>query len=238
MARSPAIQLAPGVWRIPTLGRSAINSFAFVDSDGSVTIVDSGLSRSTPRIVAGLAAIGKRPEDVTRILLTHVHADHAGGAAALAQATSAGVETHDADAGFAEAGRPAPMNPRTFGGRLANRRPGGFEPVRVARRLADGDLLDVGGGLRIVHTPGHSPGHVSLLHEPTRVLITGDALFNVLGVRWPLRTFCSDFAMTQRTAHVLGELEYDVVAFTHGPEIRDGARERVRRFLSRDATRQ
>jgi glyoxylase-like metal-dependent hydrolase (beta-lactamase superfamily II) len=130
------------------------------------------------------------------------------------------------------------MNALTFGGRLANRRPGGgFEPVRVARRLADGDLLEVGGGLRIVHTPGHSPGHVSLLHELTRVLITGDALFNVLGVRWPLKTFCSDFAMTQRTAHVLGELEYDVVAFTHGPEITDGARERVRRFLSREAAR-
>jgi glyoxylase-like metal-dependent hydrolase (beta-lactamase superfamily II) len=103
----------------------------------------------------------------------------------------------------------------------------------VARRLADGDVLDVGGGLRIVHTPGHSPGHVSLLHEPTRVLITGDALFNVLGVRWPPRIFCTDFTLTQRTAHVLGELEYDVAAFTHGPEITDGARERVRRFLSR-----
>ena len=63
--------------------------------------------------------------------------------------------------------------------------------------------------------------------------ITGDALFNVLGVRWPLRTFCTDFPMTQRTAHVLGEVSYDVAAFTHGPEITDGARERVRRFLSR-----
>jgi glyoxylase-like metal-dependent hydrolase (beta-lactamase superfamily II) len=234
MAQTPAVRLAPNVWRIPTLGRSMINSFAFVDPDGAVTVVDCGVSKASPRIVAGLAAIGKRPQDVTRILLTHVHADHAGGASALAKATGAPVEAHAADADYAEVGRPAPFNRSTISGRLVSRLPGcGFEPVPVARRLADGDVIDVGGGMRIVHTPGHSPGHVSLLHEPTRVLITGDALFNVLGVRWPLRTFCQDFPMTKRTAHVLGELEYDVAAFTHGPEITDGARERVRRFLSR-----
>jgi glyoxylase-like metal-dependent hydrolase (beta-lactamase superfamily II) len=234
MAGSPAIQLAPNVWRIPTLGRALINSFAFVDPDGGVTVVDCGESKASPRIVAGLAAIGKSPRDVTRILLTHVHSDHAGGASALVRATGADVEVHAEEAGLAEAGRTPAMNPATLGGRLLNRlQSGRFEPIPVARRLVDGDLVDVGGGLRIVHTPGHSPGHVSLLHEPTRLLITGDALFNVLGVRWPLRLFCTDFPMTQRTAHVLGELDYDVVAFTHGPEITDGARERIRRFLAR-----
>jgi ribonuclease BN (tRNA processing enzyme) len=81
MARSPAVQLAPAVWRIPTVGRSAVNSFAFVDGDGSVTLVDCGLKKAPARIVAGLAAIGKTPADVTRILLTHAHADHASGAA-------------------------------------------------------------------------------------------------------------------------------------------------------------
>jgi glyoxylase-like metal-dependent hydrolase (beta-lactamase superfamily II) len=238
MAGPPAIQLAPNVWRIPTFGRALINSYAFVDPDGGVTVVDCGVAKASPRIVAGLAAIGKSPRDVTRVLLTHVHSDHVGGAPEFVRATGAEVAVHADDAGFAEAGRHAPMNAATLGGRLLNRLPGGrFEPLTVARRLADGDVLDVGGGLRVVHTPGHSPGHVSLLHEPTRVLVTGDALFNVLGVRWPLRTLCADFPMTQRTAHVLGELEYDVAAFTHGPEITDGARERVRRFLSRARSR-
>jgi glyoxylase-like metal-dependent hydrolase (beta-lactamase superfamily II) len=235
MAGSPAIQLAPNVWRIPTVGRSLINSFALVDADGAVTVVDCGESRASARIVAGLAAMGKSPADVTRILLTHVHADHAGGASALVRATGADVVVHADEADLAEAGRTPSMNPATLGGRLLNRLASGrFEPIPVARRLVDGDLVDVGGGLRIVHTPGHSPGHVSLLHEPTKVLITGDALFNVLGVRWAPRVFCTDVAMTRRTAHVLGELEYDVAAFTHGPEITDGAREQVRRFLSRE----
>lgn len=234
MARSPAVQLAPGVWRIPTVGRASVNSFAFVDDDGSVTLVDCGLKKAPVRIVAGLAAIGKTTADVTRILLTHAHSDHAGGAAEMARRTRAPVAAHEADVEYAQAGRVPGWDTSFLAGRLFNRLAGGkFPAVAVAQPLTDGDVLDVGGGLRIVHTPGHSPGHVSLLHEPTKVLITGDALFNVLGVRWPVRFFCSDFRMTQQTAHVLGELDYDVVAFTHGPEIADRAREQVRRFLSR-----
>jgi glyoxylase-like metal-dependent hydrolase (beta-lactamase superfamily II) len=234
MARSLAVQLAPNVYRIPTFGRSGINSFAFVDADGSVTLVDCGLASAPKKLVHGLIEIGKRPQDVTRIILTHVHSDHVGGAHAMSLVTEAPVAVHAADAEYATAGRPPAADSSLLGGRLVNRLPGRkFPPVEVGQRLADREVLDVGGGLRVVHTPGHSPGHVSLLHLPTRVLITGDALFNVLGIRWPPKSLCSDFRMTKRTAHVLGELDYDVVAFTHGPEIKDGAREKVRRFLSK-----
>ena len=56
MSRTPAVALAPGVWRIPTAGKDLINSFALVQEDGSVTLVDTGLKKAPPRIVAGLAA--------------------------------------------------------------------------------------------------------------------------------------------------------------------------------------
>lgn len=233
MAGAPAIQLAPGVWRIPTLGRSLVNSYAFVDADGSVTLVDCGLSRAPARIVAGLAAIGKVPADVVRIVLTHAHVDHAGGAAELVRTTGAPVAMHVDDAGYPRAGTMPPRDRSSRTARLMGRLPEEkVAPFEVAELLSDGAVLDVGGGLRVIHTPGHSPGHMSLLHEQTRLLITGDALFNVLGVRWPIRAFCTDFRMTQQSAHVLGELDYDVAAFTHGPEITDRPREKIRRFLS------
>jgi hypothetical protein len=50
---------------------------------------------------------------------------------------------------------------------------------------------------------------------------------------WSIATFCTDHAMSQRTAEVLGEVDYQVAAFTHGPEIRENAREAVRGFLRR-----
>ncbi|MET8233885.1 MBL fold metallo-hydrolase [Micromonospora sp. NPDC005298] len=234
MTRSPAVPLAPNVWRIPTIGRSAVNSYAFVDDDGSVTLVDCGVAKAPARIVRGLAAMGKVPADVTRIVLTHAHPDHAGGAAEMSRRTGAPVAAHAADVPYAEKGRAPTSDPAVTVGRILSRVAGGrFPAVEVAQPLADGDVLDVGGGLRVVHTPGHSPGHVSLLHEPTRLLVTGDAMFNVLGVRYSPKMLCSDFRMTRRTAHVLGELEYDTAAFTHGPELTDNPRARIRAFLSR-----
>jgi glyoxylase-like metal-dependent hydrolase (beta-lactamase superfamily II) len=233
MARVPAVEVAPGVVRIPTVGAANTNSFALVDDDGSVTLVDCGLKRAPGRIVAGLRAIGRHPGDVTRIVLTHAHTDHAGGAAEMAARTGAPVAVHEADAGYAEAGRPPPFEQSLLVSRLMRRIPGaGFPPVAVGERLSDGQVLDVGGGLRIVATPGHTPGHVSLLHERTGTLITGDALFNVRQLRFSPRPLCTDFRLNEQTAHVLGELEYERVAFTHGTEITDGAREAVRGFLS------
>jgi len=239
MAPPPAVAIAPGVFRIPTVGSWAVNSFALVDGDGSVTLVDTGVERAPARIVAGLAAIGKHPADVQRIVLTHAHPDHAGGAKELAARTGAPVAVHADDAGFVQSGESPPSDRSyTIGRIFARLQDGRFPAVDVSEKLGDGQVLDVAGGLRVVATPGHSPGHVSLLHQPTRTLITGDAIFNVLGVRYPPRMFCTDFRLTKRTAHVLGELEYDRVGFTHGPEIVDGAREAVRGFLARTVTPQ
>ncbi|QWZ10318.1 MBL fold metallo-hydrolase [Nocardioides panacis] len=237
MASTPSIELAPGVFRIPTAGRNLVNSFALLQDDGSVTLVDTGLKRAPARIVAGLAALGKHPRDVTRIVLTHVHPDHAGGAAEMARQTGAPVLAHGDDHGWARAGRIHGATDRsTLLGRLFARtgdaRIEAFEPGPA---LVDGEVLPVSGGLRVVHTPGHSPGHVSLLVEPTGTLITGDALFNFPWMRRARLSpayLCSDFAMTRRTAHRLGELEYDVAAFTHGPEITERARETVRGILA------
>ncbi|MEZ5115268.1 MAG: MBL fold metallo-hydrolase [Candidatus Nanopelagicales bacterium] len=237
MAR-PVVTLAPGVHRIPTLG-DYINSFALVDDDGQVTLVDTGLKRAPRRIVAALAALGKHPSDVTRIVLTHAHLDHAGGAARMVADTRAsGVDVHEDDADYIRTGAAPPVDRSSTAGRIFSRLPGqGFAAAPVAAVLHDGQLLDVAGGLRVVHTPGHTPGHVSLLHEPTGVLVTGDSIFNMRSrMTWPMSAACTSIRQTRETAARLADLEYDVAAFTHGPEIRDGAREAIRGFLRRRAT--
>ena len=104
----------------------------------------------------------------------------------------------------------------------------------MAQELVDGQVLDVAGGLRVLHTPGHTPGHISLLHPGSGVLITGDSIFNMNSrMSWPTKVFCTSFTQNVQTAHALGEVDYRVAAFTHGPEIRDNAREQVRGFLQR-----
>jgi glyoxylase-like metal-dependent hydrolase (beta-lactamase superfamily II) len=226
-----AIELAPGLWRVPTTPYDLVNSFLLADDDGSLTLVDAGFKGAAKKVLRALGELGKRPADVRRILLTHAHRDHAGGLARLTAATGAEVLSHDRDATYLRTGTPPRVDAKTAGGRLVNSARGSFRKVEVAETFQDGDVLPVAGGLRVVHTPGHTPGHVSLLHEGTGVLITGDSIFNVRGLRYPPAYACTDIRLSRETADRLADLEYDVAAFTHGAHISRGAREAVRAFL-------
>ncbi len=227
------VELSPGVFRVPTTPMDGVNSFVFLEADGTVTLVDCGLKGAPKKLVAALAVLGKQPTDVRRILLTHAHGDHAGGSAKMREHTGAPMVVHEADALYARTGKTPPKDTRL--GKVLAHLPGTDWPgCPIDETFGDGDRLDVAGGLLVVHTPGHSPGHVSFLHEASGVLITGDALFNFRSrLRYSPTFFCTDVPQSRQTADRLGELDYEVAAFTHGPEMRDRAREHIRTFLSR-----
>ena len=222
MTGRAAVPLADGVWRIPTSVGDLVNAVAFRDADGTVTLVDPGLRVRFARrkLWAGLHAIGAAPADVRRVVVTHAHVDHAGGLAALVGQSGAEVLAHEREGVYLRDGRTP---------RMRRGRPRSFPAVTVGEEFLDGSLLP--GGLRVVHTPGHTPGHVSLLHEPTGVLVTGDALFNVRGIRYSPGWMCTDPDLNRKSADALGDLDFEVAAFMHGPEVRQGARAAVRAFL-------
>ena len=226
-----ALLLAPGLWRVPTVRWDLINSFLVRAEDDTITLVDTGLKSAPARILAALAEIGSGPSDVTTIVLTHAHPDHAGGAADLAQRTGRGLTVHDEDAEFVRTGTSPARDASVRLGRLVTRT-AGCDPAPVARTMSDGELLE-GSSLRVHHTPGHTPGHCSLLHEPSGTLITGDAIWNMRSRRtWPVLAFCTSAALTQETAATLADLEYTSAAFTHGPDIQGTGREAIREFLA------
>src|SRR4051812_1924681 len=151
MARAPAFQLAPGVWRIPLI-RDLVNGFMLRDDDGQVTLVDMGVAKSGPKVMAALDSIGSGPSDVTRLMLTHAHADHAGGAAYVAQQTGQELGIHAEDAEFARSGKNPPRDPRFRLGRLMSRTDKGFDAVPIGETFVDGQVIPFAGGLEVVHT--------------------------------------------------------------------------------------
>ena len=227
-----AIQIARDVWRVPTVPFDLINSFLIRAEDGSLTLVDAGVKSAPARIRAALDELGAAPSEVTTIVLTHAHADHAGGAAGVVELTGTGITAHTAEADYVRSGQVPPRDQAFRLGRILRRMSDSITPAPVARTMSDDELIE-GPLLRVHHTPGHTPGHCSLLHEPSGTLITGDSIWNMRSRRtWPVLAFCTDAAMTERTAATLADLEYTTAAFTHGPEIRDRGREAVREFLA------
>ncbi len=114
-------------------------------------------------------AIAKHQVEVEKILITHAHFDHAGGAQALAQQLDVDIEgPHIADQPLIE--------------RLSAQAEGwGFAPVESftpTRWLQQGDEVSVGNlRLQVLHCPGHTPGHIVFFHEPSRLAMVGDVLF-------------------------------------------------------------
>jgi glyoxylase-like metal-dependent hydrolase (beta-lactamase superfamily II) len=208
--------------------------YYLIDRD-EVTIIDTGGRGSAPRIIEGLRELGKGVGDVTRILLTHGHQDHAGSASRLAAATAAPVHVHAGDAQHVREGTNyQTLKPRTLLGRLIllRRPPTSVEATPIAAMISDGDEIS---GMRVVHAPGHSPGQVVFLWpRHGGVLILGDALFNLPYLAPP--PLYAELDSMLSSVHKISGLDFEVACFGHGRPIKHGAGERFRKKFGRQST--
>ena len=230
-----AIKIAKNIYRLPTLG-SFINSYALINDDSSITLVDCGLKGSSKKLIKDLARIGKHPNDVVNIVLTHAHDDHVGGAARMIEACEVkNVMMHEEDSHLPPTGKTPSRDDSRLSGKIMKVLPDkGYGPFEITRKLKDGEIIDTAGGLKVIHTPGHTDGHISLLHLESETLITGDSIFNMTSrMTWALSGFCVNYKQSQDTAKKFLDLDFKNACFTHGPEIRDSGKSRIKQFLSK-----
>jgi glyoxylase-like metal-dependent hydrolase (beta-lactamase superfamily II) len=211
----------PGVTAV-LFPRAVVN--AFIVRADVLTLVDTGTAGGTASIVAALRRLGHVPGDVGRIVVTHRHSDHAGNAAELARLTGAQVHVSPGDAPFVTAAREQPR-PRvaTPLGRLLvpyveRALPWTLEPAPAQETLVDGAAV---GPFRVVATPGHTAGHVSLLWPERGILFTADAAANITGIG--PHPAADDPAQARESFRRLADLAFDVACFGHGRTVTSGA---------------
>jgi glyoxylase-like metal-dependent hydrolase (beta-lactamase superfamily II) len=208
------------------------NAF-LVEDDDALVLIDAGYPGHEASLLAALRAIGRSPDEVRHLILTHHHRDHIGSAAAIVRLTGAHTYMHAADIAMAEAGgpfrpmRPAPGLLRQGMARLFYDHDQRVAPLATDEPLADGDVLPFAGGIEVIHVPGHCAGQVALLLRSRRVLFAADLCMNILGLGDPIGF--EDLAAGRASQERAADLAFDVAAFGHGAPITHRASERFRR---------
>ena len=219
------MKIAHNVFLIPDV---IANLYLIVDADG-LTLVDAGLPRSQKKILGYVAGLGKSARDLRRIVLTHSDLDHVGALAALYKATGARTYASSIEAQAIAAGKASrPIKRSGFSLRrliLAALRPFmAARPFKVDQILTDGEVLPVLGGLRVIDTAGHSPGHISLFAPAVGVLFCGDSMVSTeQGLRGSRPELTWDHARAADAVKRQAALRPQIVCPGHGPVVMDAS---------------
>lgn len=226
------IQLSEHVYALPIeaqmmVGRGVLNLALILDAQHGATLVDTGTPNQLPAIEAALGELGLKITDIRRVIVTHHDLDHIGSLEAVVAASGAEVLTSEAEVPYVQEGRRAQkMPPADKVDELMADAP---EHVRemmknlpvvrvpVTRLLSDNEVLGVAGGVRVVFTPGHTVGHLSLYVEQEGVLITGDALASEDGqLTGPMPQYTPDLPEALNSVQKLAQLPAQKVLTYHG----------------------
>lgn len=204
------------------------------DDAGDLTIIDASIANAGKKILAQLAAANYRPDQVKRIMITHAHPDHIGSLKALYEATGAEVIASAPEQRVIQGEITVPLpDPATLPGlyrfiRLPQTK---FPYVPVGRVVSDGDFIPgVLGGLRVVGTPGHAPGQIAFYQPDKKLIILGDTLMHLLGLRLPIRMATPDMDEAKRSIRKVCDLDIEIVLFGHGDPILSGGKAQIQAF--------
>jgi glyoxylase-like metal-dependent hydrolase (beta-lactamase superfamily II) len=235
------MEIAPGVHDIGqgTYRSSYVHAFLLDDGEG-LTLVDTLYADDAQLILEQIERIGKTVSDLKRIILSHAHRSHLGGLARLKRMSGAQVYSHEWEADIVAGDRKAqpvtwrPMAPLKIlpiqlGYNLGIAK---HRPCPVDRTLRGGEEV---GPLKVMHTPGHSPGHLAFYWPERRLLIAGDAVVTwpkfMLG--WP--SFTLNHRQQRASLDRLAAVDADVLAVGHGDPITAEGANRLRGLVeSRD----
>lgn len=215
------MKITDTIFLVPNL---VCNTYILMDPDG-LTIIDSGLPRSEKKILAFVASLGKSAQDVKRIILTHSDIDHIGSLAALQKATGARTYASQIEAEAIAKGKASrEIKPKGFSlRRVLLAIVGPFykaQPFQVQEIVSEGQTLPALGGLQVLETPGHTPGHISLFSQSTGVLFCGDSIVaNENGLHGSRPGLTWDEGQARASERKQAGLGARIVCSGHGPVV-------------------
>ncbi|GAA0340563.1 MBL fold metallo-hydrolase [Oceanobacillus oncorhynchi subsp. oncorhynchi] len=218
----------------------------------SFVLIDAGMPKSADKIIAVTEERFGKNSRPKAIILTHGHFDHVGGLVDLVKHWNVPVYAHKLELPFLTGKKSYPEPDPSVEGGLVAKASSMFpnEPIDIGSSIvelpADGSVPEMP-GWKWIHTPGHSPGHVSLYRESDRMLIAGDAFITVKQdslykvmvqereIHGPPRYFTTDWEAAKKSVQTLEALKPAIAITGHGEpmyeeELSEGLKKLVKTF--------
>ncbi|MDQ2049585.1 MBL fold metallo-hydrolase [Natronolimnohabitans sp. A-GB9] len=194
-----------------------------VETERGLVLIDVGPAGAVDAVRTHLRSLGYELEDIWLVLLTHHDRDHVGGLAELLESVDAVVATHREEAPYVT-GERAPI--KSDGDR--------YPSVDVDLELVEGvQIPTLAGSMEVLETPGHTPGHVSLLFPDDGLLLAGDALVadGDEPLSGPKPAFTADMDRALESLEALADRGIEHVVCYHGGYVDRGS-DRIREIAT------
>jgi glyoxylase-like metal-dependent hydrolase (beta-lactamase superfamily II) len=196
------MKITESIYAIPLWGNRA-----YLVAEKQLILIDTGMPFQARRILRFIEKIGRKPEELALIILTHHHIDHRGNARELQALTNAKIAAHKKDIPYIQGSKrsyrarlPWWVNLLLFITDVLFRE----KKVSVDNTLIEDEIVH---GLQIIHTPGHTPGSISLFHAKKKVLFCGDTAPYTLGKLKRPNPYTIDHTHEMASIRKLGAIE-------------------------------
>lgn len=208
------------------------------DNDTAI-LVDTGNPGQLQAIRMAMEKAGVSFAKLNKVIITHQDNDHIGSLPEVLKAADYKIEVlaHEADKEYIEGTKPwlkigmirkmlesVPEEKRKAEEAMYD------IPLkaRVDKTLNDGEVLPWCGGITVIYTPGHTPGHICLYLNQSKTLIAGDAL-NIIDGRLvgPIRGFATDIDLANKSLHKLSQIDIETVICYHGGVYKNNVNQRI-----------
>lgn len=209
----------------------------------TVILVDAGVPAQLPEIQKVMDQVGAPFNKLNKVIITHQDLDHIAGLPELLKLSDHKVEVlaHDNEKPYIQGDKPLiKMNPEQMAKRLASlpeeqrkQLEKIFEASKhikanIDKTVEDREVLPYCGGITVIHTPGHTPGHICLYLNQSKTLITGDALNVIDGqLVGPRPEFSADIAAAKNSLQKLTQYDIETVVCYHGGVYKENVNQRL-----------
>jgi glyoxylase-like metal-dependent hydrolase (beta-lactamase superfamily II) len=228
-------------------------SYIVEEAPHDLTLIDTCYSADLPTLEQYLHNAGYEISDIKRIVITHVHADHSQAANEIKRRSGGALEilSHWAEAAYLNhnppySGPPSQETVQNFFNQLGLRPEDVFkkygtfyvESIKVDRQLQDGDMVGNNNSLQVIHTPGHTPGHISLYSKQHGIIFGGDfmskSVMGIDGLFVPPSTLSIDSTTAAISARRISNLKFDTLLLAHqdAPLLENASKEVQRSIAS------